>query len=77
MVLHVGIAGQEGLTKDPVESTIQLSDETILSPSDLGSNDDVCLCRGLELQHKLDRLERAVVILSTVVTVCVARFLFA
>lgn len=55
--------------------TIILPSETILSPSDLVTNDDMCPCRGQEFQRKLERLEKAAFLLSAVLVVCAAKIL--
>ncbi|KAE9971652.1 hypothetical protein EG328_005473 [Venturia inaequalis] len=68
-----------GVTNDPAEreTAIILPSGTILSPSDLVTNDDVCPCRGHDFQHKLERLEKTVVLLSAALVVCAAKSLFA
>jgi hypothetical protein len=53
---------------------------TILSPSDLvdlATDDDVCPCRGLDLQGKIERLKKALLLLSSVVVVLAIKVFFA
>ncbi|QDS67674.1 hypothetical protein FKW77_005110 [Venturia effusa] len=65
-------------TDDPAErgTAIILSPRPILSPSDLVTHDEVCHCRGQELQRKVERLEKAVALLSIILLVCAAKSLF-
>jgi len=64
---------------DPAEKATTLPLETILSPSDLidlAADDEVCPCRDPDHQNKLQRLEKAVVVLSAVVAVLAVKSMF-
>ena len=79
MEAETAVSCQPRVTTDLAETAIPLPSEKILSPSDLvdlASDDDICPCRGPDLQDKLQRLEKVIVVLSAIVVVLTAKSMF-
>lgn len=77
--VRLAIQEAEPSSCQPV-ATCEYARPTILSPSDLvdlATDDDVCSCRGLDLQGKIRRLEKALLLLSSVVVALAINALFA